>query len=81
MSVSTLNPHLVRSVSLHDVCRRALDDMHSRSAGFRVEGQYYSAEVFSPFITVMMCAAARVLGLGFDLLDADDEHPLLDLFP
>jgi hypothetical protein len=39
MSVSTLNPHLVHSVSLHDVRRRALDDMHSRSARFRVEGQ------------------------------------------
>jgi hypothetical protein len=60
MSVSTLNPHLVHSVSLHDVRRRALDDMHSRSARFRVEGQYCSAEVFSPFVVLMMCAAARV---------------------
>jgi hypothetical protein len=38
MSVSTLSPHLVHSVSLHDVRRRALDDMHSRSARFRIEG-------------------------------------------
>jgi hypothetical protein len=60
MSVSTLNPHLVHLVSLHDVCRRALDDMHSRSARFRVEGQYYSAEVFSPFVALMMCTADRV---------------------
>jgi hypothetical protein len=60
MSVSTLSPHLVHSVSLHDVHRRALDDMHSRSARFRVEGQYCSARVFSPFIAPMMCAAARV---------------------
>jgi hypothetical protein len=60
MSVSTLNLHLVHSVSLHDVRRRALDDMHSRSARFRVEGQYYSVEVFSPFVALMMCAAARV---------------------
>jgi hypothetical protein len=29
MSISTLNPHLVHSVSLHDVRRCALDDMHS----------------------------------------------------
>jgi hypothetical protein len=60
MSVSTLNPHLVHSVSLHDVRRRALDDMHSRSTRFRVEGQYCSAGVFSPFVALMMCAAARV---------------------
>jgi hypothetical protein len=60
MSVSTLNPHLVHSVSIHDVRRRVLDDMHSRSATFRVEGQYCSAEVFSPFVALMMCAAARV---------------------
>jgi hypothetical protein len=60
MSVSTLNPHLVHLVSLHDVCRRALDDMPSRSARFRVEGQYCSAEVFSPFVALMMCAADRV---------------------
>jgi hypothetical protein len=46
MSVSTLNPHLVHLVSLLDVRRHALDDMHSRSARFRVEGHYYSAEVF-----------------------------------
>jgi hypothetical protein len=60
MSVSTLNPHLVHSVSLHDVRRRALDDMHSRSARFRVEGQYCSVGVFSPFVALMICAAARV---------------------
>jgi hypothetical protein len=60
MSVSTLNPHLVHSVSLHDVHRRVLDDMHSRSVRFRVEGQYCSAGFFSPFIALMMCAAARV---------------------
>jgi hypothetical protein len=60
MSVSTLNPHLVHSASLHDVRRRALNDMHSRSARFRVEGQYYSVGVFSPFVALMMCADARV---------------------
>jgi hypothetical protein len=49
MLVSTLNPHLVYSVFLHDVRRRALDDMHSQSARFRVEGQYCSAGVFFPF--------------------------------
>jgi hypothetical protein len=62
MSVSTLNPHLVHLVSLHDVCRHALDDMHSRSVRFRVEGQYCSADVFSPFIALMMCASDRVRG-------------------
>jgi hypothetical protein len=31
MSVSTLNPHLVHSVSLHDIRRRALHDMHISS--------------------------------------------------
>jgi hypothetical protein len=60
MSVSTLNPHLVHSISLHDVCRRVLVDMHSRSARFRVRSQYCSAGVFSPFVAPMMCAAARV---------------------
>jgi hypothetical protein len=60
MLVSTLNPHLVHSVSLHDVRRHALDDMHSRSARFRVEGQYCSARFFFPFVTMMMCAAARI---------------------
>jgi hypothetical protein len=49
MLVSTLNPLLVLSVSLHDVRRRALDDMHSRSARFRVQCQYYSVGVFFPF--------------------------------
>jgi hypothetical protein len=60
MLVSTLNPLLVHSVSLHDVRRRALDDMHSGSARFRVQCQYYSAGVCSPFVVSMMCAAARV---------------------
>jgi hypothetical protein len=60
MSVNTLSPHFVHSVSLYDIRRRALDDMHSRSARFRVEGQYCSARVFSPFVALMMCAVARV---------------------
>jgi hypothetical protein len=59
MSVSTLNPHLVHSISLHDVRRRVLVDMHSGSARFRVRCQYCSVG-FSPFIAPMRCAAARV---------------------
>jgi hypothetical protein len=47
MSVSTLNPHLVHSISLHDVRRRALVDMHSGSARFRVRSHYCSVRVFS----------------------------------
>jgi hypothetical protein len=60
MLVSTLNPHLVHLVSLDDVHRCALVDMHSGSTRFRVRCQYCSAEVFSPFAAPMMCTTARV---------------------
>jgi hypothetical protein len=46
MSVTTLNPHLVHSISLHDIRRRALVDMHSGSARFRVRWQHCSAGFF-----------------------------------
>jgi hypothetical protein len=89
MLVSTLNPHLVQSISLLTVHRPALLHMHSSSARFRVRSQYSSARVFSPFSVPMMATiCAQLLGLGFDLSiacvvvrsNADDEHHLLDLF-
>jgi hypothetical protein len=50
MSVSTLNSHLLQSIYLLTVCRRALVGMHCGSPRVRVQSEYCSGRFF-PLLT------------------------------
>jgi hypothetical protein len=47
----TLHPHLLQSIYLLTVHRRALVDMHSGSLRVRVRSEYYSGEGLFPLLT------------------------------